>query len=230
MNTDAAPRPQAEPAGRMVIDGLSIAFDHRIIEPRPWTAAQSRWASDLLATAPVGPVLELCCGAGHIGLLALQGHDRKLTQVDVDPVACEYALLNACTAGLAEQVSVRCGAMDEVLAGDETFVLIIADPPYLPTASVAKFPEDPTIAIDGGAHGFDLIADCLLVVGTHLAEEGAALLQVADLTQAQAVEHRLLAHPELGITQVEQRDCGRGAVVHLCRTAHVGTGIGSIPS
>jgi release factor glutamine methyltransferase len=204
----------------MGFGGLSIAFDHRIIEPRPWTVAQSRWASALIERVPVGPVLEVCCGAGHIGLLAAQGNNREFIQVDVDPVACEYAALNASAAGMAERVSVRCGPMDEVLAAGETFALIIADPPYLPTASVTRFPEDPPIAIDGGQQGFDLIADCLDLINKHLAHEGAAVLQVAHLAQARAVHQHLTMHPELGITQVDQRDCGRGALVQL---AHIGS-------
>ena len=56
---------------------LSIAYDHRVLEPRPWTAAQSRWVSALLESAPPGPVLEICSGAGHIGLLAVHEHPGR---------------------------------------------------------------------------------------------------------------------------------------------------------
>ncbi|MBI2244007.1 MAG: methyltransferase, partial [Nocardioides sp.] len=52
---------------------LRITFDGRVLRPRPWTAAQSEWAAEILADAPAGPVLELCAGAGQIGLLAVAG-------------------------------------------------------------------------------------------------------------------------------------------------------------
>ncbi|MGD9961468.1 methyltransferase domain-containing protein [Nocardioides sp.] len=201
----------------MDFDGLRISFDSRIIEPRPWTAAQSHWASELLADLPPGAVLEVCSGAGHIGLLAIAEHARELTQVDLDPVACEYAVRNARRAGMADRVHVRCGPMDEVLDAGETFPLVIADPPYLPTTSVARYPEDPVVAIDGGPDGFDLVAACLQVIGTHLAPAGAAILQVADLAQVAAVRRHLDAHPELGLEQVDARDCGRGALIRLGR-------------
>ena len=50
--------------------GLQITFDSRLLSPRPWTQAQSRWAASLLPNLPPGDVLELCSGAGQIGLLA----------------------------------------------------------------------------------------------------------------------------------------------------------------
>ena len=53
------------------IGALTIAYDASVLEPRPWTARQSEWAADLLSVAPAGRMLELCAGAGQIGLLAL---------------------------------------------------------------------------------------------------------------------------------------------------------------
>ena len=70
--------------------GLRIRYDDRVLAPRDWTAAQSRWAAELIATAPPGPVLEVCAGAGHIGLLAVTLAPRPLVCVDADAVACQY--------------------------------------------------------------------------------------------------------------------------------------------
>ena len=56
----------------MVFGHLPVVFDARVLRPRPWTVAQSRWAAELMRTTPASAcVLELCAGAGHIGLLAL---------------------------------------------------------------------------------------------------------------------------------------------------------------
>ena len=119
---------------------LSIAYDHRVLEPRPWTAAQSRWVSALLESAPAGPVLEICSGAGHIGLLAVHEHPRPLVMVDVDPVACSFAERNAAAAGMADRVTVRCGDMHEVLDPTERYAAIVADPPWVTTAEVGRLP------------------------------------------------------------------------------------------
>ena len=61
---------------------LDIAFDERVLRPRAWTMAQSTWGAELLDQMPAGPVLELCAGAGHIGLLALVASERQLVCVD----------------------------------------------------------------------------------------------------------------------------------------------------
>src|SRR5690606_693404 len=77
------------------IDGLPIRWDQRLLRPRPWTAAHGKWAAELAAEAPAGPILELCSGAGHIGLVAARRSGRALVQVDREPAAAAYARVNA---------------------------------------------------------------------------------------------------------------------------------------
>lgn len=193
-------------------DGLRIEYDARVLEPRPWTAEQSRWAAELIRGAAPGPVLELCSGAGHIGLLAVTLAPRPLVCVDADPVACGYLRRNAEAAGVA--VDVREGRMDQVLEEHERFPVVIADPPWVPSAEVGTFPEDPTTAIDGGEDGLALVRACLEVIGEHLAPGGAALLQVGPDGQAGRVAE--LA-PSYGLVPAEVRGYERGAVVRLDR-------------
>jgi methylase of polypeptide subunit release factors len=196
---------------------LTISYDDRVLEPRPWTAAQSRWVSDLLADAPDGPVLEVCTGAGHIGLLALHAHDRDLVLVDLDEAACGFARANAEAAGMGDRVTVRCGRMDEVVANGEWYAAIIADPPWVSTAEVERFPDDPRLAIDGGATGLDLVWACLDVITRHLDDGGFAVLQVGPGDQADAVEEHLRRHRELNLRYESRQEHDRGVLVHLTR-------------
>jgi release factor glutamine methyltransferase len=193
---------------------LTIAYDDRVIRPRPWTVAQSAWAAQLLVGLPPGDVLEVCAGAGHIGLLAVAGTDRQLVLVDADPVACRYARVNADHARGPGAVDVRQGRMDEVLEPSERFPLVIADPPWVPTGRTADHPDDPVTPIDGGADGLDLARTCLDVVASHLADDGAALLQVGP-AQAPAVAAYVAATPALRLRVVEARVVDEGALVHL---------------
>ena len=166
--------------------GLAIAYDERVLEPRSWTLEQSRWALELLADLPDGPVLELCSGAGQIGLVVAAGSTRTLVCVDADPVAARYALANAATAGVADRVEMRLYRLTEALAADETFPLILADPPWVPREEVGRFPEDPVTAIDGGSGGgLDVARDCVRVIGDHLAPDGRALLQLGSARQVE---------------------------------------------
>lgn len=162
-------------------EDLVIAWDPRILEPRPWTAAQSRWAADGADVAPPGPVLELCAGAGHIGLLAARLTGRDLVQVDLDPVALAYAERNAAAAGVRTET--RCADVAAAVGADERYGVVVADPPWVPSAEVGRFPDDPVRAIDGGEDGGALADACLRVGAAHLAPGGHLVLQVGTQQQ-----------------------------------------------
>lgn len=198
-------------AGRSMAFGpLTIAYDDRVLEPRAWTTMQSRWAQEVLAGAAPGPVLELCTGAGHIGLLAVTGSDRRLVAVDADPHACATARRNAAANGLDDRVEVRCGDMEAVVDDTERFALVVADPPWVPTAEISRFPADPVLAIDGGDDGLAVAWTCLRVARRVLEPGGSLLLQLGHDIQAD-----LLAHPDL--VEVGRRQGERGIVVRLVR-------------
>jgi release factor glutamine methyltransferase len=178
-----------------------VHYDEQVLRPRPWTLAQSRWAVELAATAPPGPIVELCAGAGHIGLAAAVLADRDLVQVEADPRAAHYATQNAARAGWAGRTEIRNQPLQAALRPGELFELMIADPPYLPTAEVSRWPEDPTRAIDGGADGLELVRACLTVAGDHLTATGQLLLQVAGPDQGAQVHSLLGTAPELRLRE-----------------------------
>jgi methylase of polypeptide subunit release factors len=196
----------------MDFEGLQIEYDDRVLAPRPWTARQSHWAAELIGSAPPGPVLELCSGAGHIGLLAVRLAPRSLVCVDADPVACAFLRRNAAHAGI--RVDVREGTMDEVLDEDQRFAVVIADPPWVSSDAVQRYPEDPVLAIDGGSDGLDLVRACLDVIDAHLAPGGHALLQTGP-DQPDAVTALVSAHAGLTVREVRLEE--RGALIRIDR-------------
>jgi methylase of polypeptide subunit release factors len=195
---------------------LRIAYDARVLRPRPWTAQQSQWAADLMRDVPAGPVLELCSGAGQIGLLAVLGSGRTLVCVDADAVACAYAVDNAENAGLNHLVDVRLGRLDEAVLPDERFPVIIADPPWVPRDGVGRYPEDPVVAIDGGYDGLDVARACVQVIAGHLAPGGSALLQIGTVAQAGVIRDELPTYAA-DLTVPEVRDLEGGVLVRLDR-------------
>lgn len=198
-------------------DGLQIEYDDRVLQPRPWTAEQSRWAAELIRSAPPGPVLELCSGVGHIGLLAVSLAPRSLVCVDADAGACAYLRRNAAHAGI--RVDVREGLMDEVLDADERFAVVIADPPWVTSDDVGRYPEDPLLAINGGPDGLDLVRACLEVIDDHLVEGGHALLQTGP-DQPDAVTALVAAYDALTVREVRLQE--RGALVRIDRAVGAG--------
>lgn len=202
------------------IDGLVVEYDDRVLEPRPWTALQSRWAVELLADAAPGPVLELCTGAGHIGLLVAAATDRSLVAVDLDPVACAFARHNAEGAGVAHRVEVRESPLATAPLPGEEFALVLADPPWVPSAEIGRFPDDPTTAIDGGPAGLDVAHACVEVAATCLVPGGSLLLQLG--TQAQADRVAAAAVTGGGWREGARRTAARGVVLQLQRATPEG--------
>lgn len=198
------------------IGSLVVEFDDTVLEPRPWTARQAEWAADLSPDLPDGPLLELCSGAGHIGLLAARLTGRDAVLVDASEAACGFAERNARQVRAeGPEIVVRHGLMAEVLDDGEAFPLVLADPPYIPSEQVSAFPEDPTLAIDGGTDGLAIARECLAVAGRHLVAGGALVLQLRDVGQA-----RLLASETetFGLTGGEVREeTGHGALLLLRR-------------
>ena len=68
-----------------------------------------------------------------------------------DRHACALARRNATVNRLVASIDVRHGDLQDVIRADESFVGVIADPPWVPTAETGRFPQDPLMAIDGGA-------------------------------------------------------------------------------
>ena len=200
----------------MVFGDLTIAFDERVLCPRPWTVAQSAWAEELLATAPPGPVLELCAGAGQIGLLGVRRTGRDLVIVDRNRAACRFALANAEAAGMRDRVTVRAADFECALRADERFALILADPPWVRSDRVGRFPDDPTTAIDGGVDGLDVARSCLAVADRHLAREGSMLLQLGDDDQVRAIGEAVARYGRLELGG--SRAFAGGTIVRIVET------------
>jgi methylase of polypeptide subunit release factors len=212
--TADAPRPP----DTMVFGGLTICHDRRVLTPRAWTTAQARWLAELLRNLPDGPVLELCAGVGHIGLLlgALTGRDLVL--VDADDAACELAERNTAANHLVGSVDVRHGRIDEVIAEHERFVGIAADPPWVPSGETGRFADDPLTAIDGGDDGLAVAWSCLRLIDRHLAPGGAAVLQLGSRAQADEVARGCETEGGSGLRVVEVREYGEnGVLVRLAR-------------
>ena len=153
-------------------------------------------------------MLEIGCGAGHIGLAAAVLSGCRALQVDRDPAACRWAAHNAAANGCAGLVEQRCGTAPEVLAGDERFGVVIADPPYVPSSDVHLYPEDPRGAIDGGPDGLEAVRSFVDAAASHLAPGGSVVLQLRGLAQVDPVALWLDGRAGPPLTVVEARTYG----------------------
>jgi release factor glutamine methyltransferase len=184
--------------------GIELAAAGRVLQPRPWTTLQSDWAVELACRdLPPGPILELCAGHGAIGLDAAHRTGRAVVLVDDSLDACRCAAGNAATNGLRDRTEVRRAPLARALRRGERFPLILADPPYLPSGAVGRYPDDPVHAVDGGPDGLDRLRQIVALLPLHLHRGGAALVQV--LGPSQAAEVAALAEAGAGLRAGEVR-------------------------
>jgi len=194
---------------------LEVRWDAGVLEPRDWTVLQSLRAARRLRGITPGPIAELHAGAGHIGQATAAWTGRTLVQVDDDLRCCDWAASNAATNGIRS--TIVCAGVDALPLRDEQFALVLADPPYVPTGELSRFPRDPLHAIDGGGDGLDGLRACLPAAARALRVGGVLVLQVRGPRQVAALRSLLVSvEPRLEVCDVAVAARDR-AVVELVR-------------
>ena len=158
-------RAQGEPLqhllGTVEFLGHTFACDRRALVPRPETEQLCE-----LLLAECGPetmngrVLDVGTGSGVIALsLAAAWPQARVEAVDISEDALALARENAVRLGLAERVQFSKSNLVADVAGD--FQLIVANLPYVRREELPNLSRevqcDPTMALDGGADGLDLV-------------------------------------------------------------------------
>lgn len=214
LDTGATRRPQVAFGGIRVATS-TVVDPPRVIQPRPWTLAQSVWAHQLSPTCRPGPVLELFAGSGHIGLEASRRTGRPAVLVDFSAEACQLAAETARINGL--DASVIAAAVSQAVCERSRPGLVLADPPYVPTSEVCRFPGDPDDAIDGGPDGLSLVRTVLRASHPVVSRDVPLVLQLRGQDQAVAVDEWLGDRAELGVRIVEVRVFGGDRALALIR-------------
>jgi release factor glutamine methyltransferase len=136
-------------------------------------------------------IADVGTGSGAVALaLAKLRPAAALYAVDVSPDALAVASANAQRLGLP--VTFLEGDLDAPLAGHGPFSLIVANLPYIPRAELAGLPPEvraePSLALDGGPDGLDLVRRLVASAPALLRAGGALALEIgagqADATAA----------------------------------------------
>jgi release factor glutamine methyltransferase len=154
-----AREPLSRIIGRREFWGLEFLLAADTLDPRPETETV---VEAVLARFPERDrpcrFLDLGTGTGCL-LLALLSEYRAASGVGIDiaPGAAQTARRNAERLGLGDRALFVVGDWAAALSG--AFDAIVANPPYIDSASVAALPpevreHDPRRALDGGADGF----------------------------------------------------------------------------
>jgi release factor glutamine methyltransferase len=138
------------------------------------------------AAAPLR-VLDIGTGSGCLMLSSLREYaNATAVAVDISEAALTVAAKNAAALGLASRVELLHSDWCSNLAGK--FDVILANPPYIPSADIAALDADvnqyePIGALDGGADGLDCYRALTQQLLQH-ANHGAVLLFEVGMGQA----------------------------------------------
>jgi ribosomal protein L3 glutamine methyltransferase len=180
-------KPAAYLLNRAYIKGVPFYVDERVIVPRSLIGEllMTAFAEDNPLTGEperVATVLDLCTGGGSLAILAARVFgNARVEAVDCSAGALEVARRNIDEHGLADRIELKNGDLFAPVKGAR-YDLILANPPYVDTATIEEFPPEfaaePRIAHAGGADGLDVVRRILSEAPAHLAAGGALVCEV----------------------------------------------------
>jgi len=198
----ATRKPAAYLTGEAWLQGVPFTIDERAIVPRSFIA-------ELIADASIDPwlnplsrrVLDLCTGNGSLAVLAAMAWpDVEVDALDIDINALAVAKLNVERHNLALRVRLLQG--DGLAGADGSYDLILCNPPYVNSSSMAALPAEyraePALALAGGADGMDFIRELLRAAPAALNDHGVLVLEIGNER-----EHFEAAFPALEVVWME---------------------------
>ncbi len=163
-------------------------------------------------------ILDVGAGSGCLAVtLAVRLPSARLTALDISADALALARLNARRHGVADRITflqsnllstfhlpliTPFGPQAPARRGETAFHLLVANPPYIPTAELQRLPvsrHEPALALDGGPDGLDLIRRLLADAPRVMAPGGRLLLEINDEKGAEAFDLARAARPSAQI-------------------------------
>ena len=164
------------------LQGVPFYVDERCIVPRSFIA-------ELLADGTVDPwlgdatrrVLDLCTGNGSLAVLAAMAWPEvQVDGADISPDALAVARINVDRHGLQDRVTLL--ASDGLAGVRGPYDLILCNPPYVNSSSMAELPAEyraePELALAGGTDGMDFIRALLRDAPQHLTPHAVLVLEI----------------------------------------------------
>lgn len=177
--------------------GLEFEVNSSVLIPRQDTEIL---VEEVLKVSKDRTILDLCTGSGCIIVsLAKLGRPSKSVAVDLSGQALEVAVANAKN----HQVEVEFIQSDLFDKVEESFDIIVSNPPYIPTVEIKKLmPEvrdhEPSMALDGSEDGLLFYRKISAELKQYLNKGGYVFYEIG-YNQGEAVKQILL---EAGLTDI----------------------------
>jgi release factor glutamine methyltransferase len=199
--------PTAYILGNQPFHGLNILVDKNVLIPRPETEQLVEIILGSIDRNAALKIADIGTGSGCIAVsLAKALPNATVYGLDASGAALKVAQKNA----ELNQVAGRCTFLKGSLLGPlkEKMNIIVANPPYIPTAEIAKLqPEvrdwEPRVALDGGPDGLKYIREIIRQAPNHLTTQppGRLFLEFGFGQAAQIAELAKAVFPKFEISR-----------------------------
>ncbi len=160
--------------------------DERVLVPRSFIAELipeqfQPWIAD---PDGVNNVLELCTGSGCLAIMLADAFpNAQVDAVDLSADALEVAKKNVADYELQDRIAlIRSDLYDSV--PKKTYDLIVTNPPYVNSASMARLPaeyqNEPPMALAGGEDGMDLVRRIVASAKEWLTPNGVLVVEIGN--------------------------------------------------
>ena len=167
--------------------GLNLEITPDVLIPRPETELLvERAIKWIKGSSERRTIADVGTGSGCIAVsIAKSVYDAKIFATDISLPALEVAQRNARKHKVEKRIDfINCDLLPphpDPLPTDLHFDLICANLPYIPTQTIQAldvYGREPTLALNGGEDGLDIVRRLLEIAPTWLAPNGMILLEI----------------------------------------------------
>jgi ribosomal protein L3 glutamine methyltransferase len=160
--------------------------DERVIVPRSFLAELIPEQFQPWATDPdqVTNVLELCTGSGCLAIMLADAFpNAEIDAVDLSADALAVADKNVTDYQLTDRITLHHSDLYDTLP-PKHYDLIISNPPYVNSASMANLPSEyqaePAMALAGGDDGMDIVRRIVAGAKERLTPRGVLVVEIGN--------------------------------------------------
>lgn len=170
------------------LQNVPFYVDERVIVPRSFIAellvdGEGQGTLDAWLSDRTERVLDLCTGNGSLAVIAaLAFPEITVDACDISEDALAVARLNVDRHKLGKRITLSQSDLLNNVSG--TYDLIVCNPPYVNSRSMAKLPaeyqHEPALALAGGEDGMDLVRRIVSEAATRLTDIGVLVLEIGN--------------------------------------------------
>lgn len=179
-------RPAAYLTREAWLQNVPFYVDERAIVPRSFIAelladGEGDGTLDAWLSDETRRVLDLCTGNGSLAVITAMAYPEvSVDAADISEDALAVARLNVDKHKLSARIQLLASDLLDQVKGP--YDLILCNPPYVNSDSMAKLPPEyqaePQLALAGGEDGMDLVRRIVRDAPRHLSEIGVLVLEI----------------------------------------------------